>query len=510
MNKNKNKENQDSATPKDWLGETAAFLSETIMVVILALLFVTFVMRTFIIPTGSMADTLRGAHFQVRCQQCGYEYTYGFIPEKYGLKEGMIPPFVNRPQSGRCPSCGYYQSIANRVSKGDKIMVLKWVYNFLEPKRWDVMVFRYPAEPHINYIKRLVAKPGESVQIIDGDIYINGKIARKPQKLQKQLWIPLYDNDYQPIRPKQGSFNGHIWQQPFRNAKGSIWKTDKDNPTIFKLDDASGNINTFVYDSTLSNGFRATCAYNDIYNYKNMPYCSDLMVRFYVTAKQTFTAGAVLEKYGIAYKGGVLPDGKMAIARIDKQSKSEELASKTLASCESEKPILFKFSNVDHRLILEFGNDKLVYDIGKLPTDAGQIKPDIEPAIKIIGTGNIALSHIALYRDIHYFSNQYGNNKQARAAEENAFVLGENEFFMLGDNSASSFDGRWWDKEGVGNFGPYRVGTVPRDYLVGKALFVFWPGGYRPFSDFPFSCVPSVTGMRPIHGGQIWKADSLD
>lgn len=72
------------------------------------------------------------------------------------------------------------------------------------------------------------------MEIIDGDIYINGLIARKPAKVQEELWVPVYVNDYQPARPDEGSFNGHTWRQPF-NAAGSKWINDPVNPAFFIL-----------------------------------------------------------------------------------------------------------------------------------------------------------------------------------------------------------------------------------------------------------------------------------
>ena len=40
------------------------------------------------------------------------------------------------------------------------------------PERWDVVVFRYPEEPEVSYIKRLVGLPGETIRIAHGDIYV--------------------------------------------------------------------------------------------------------------------------------------------------------------------------------------------------------------------------------------------------------------------------------------------------------------------------------------------------
>jgi len=54
----------------------------------------------------------------------------------------------------------------------------------------------------------------------------------------------------------------------------------------------------------------------------------------------------------------------------------------------------------------------------------------------------------------------------------------------------------------VGNNGRlYREGVVPREYLVGKALFVYWPSGFRPFAKSRFAVIPNVGRMRFIYGG---------
>jgi signal peptidase I len=58
---------------------------------------------------------------------------------------------------------------------GDFILVNKLVYRFSEPQRGDIVVFKYPIEPKIDFIKRIVALPGEQVEVRNNQVFINGK-----------------------------------------------------------------------------------------------------------------------------------------------------------------------------------------------------------------------------------------------------------------------------------------------------------------------------------------------
>jgi len=488
---------------KDRAAEIANTFEGLITALILAFLVRAFIMEAFRIPTGSMADTLKGAHLRLCCEQCGYKYSYGL--GNYGFAQDMIPRGPIKSVYSRCPSCGHYQPTGGTmpIATGDRILVLKCIYQFFEPKRWDVIVFKNPLDPKINYIKRLVGRPGEAVEIIDGDVYINGRISRKPAKVQDKLWMPVYDNNYQPIRPTESSFNGHRWQQPFKNERGSKWTVDETNPTIFRLDRGAEQINTMVYDTRIGNDFKATYAYDDIKSYKHMPYCSDLMVRFYVRAqKSEGLIGIEMSKYETHYKAWVDSTGDMVIEAV-KDKETEELARRSIKRPAMNKPVLVKFANVDHRLIFQFGTEKLIYDLGEGPDDAGARVTDKEPKVKVFGSGRLTLSHVAIFRDIHYTASKPVNSmERARAVEGNPFPLGKDEFFVLGDNSPNSLDGRWWNRPGRGNNGrEYREGIVPRDYLVGKALFVYWPSGFKPFAKFPLAIIPNIGRMRFIYGG---------
>lgn len=73
--------------------------------------------------------------------------------------------------------------------EGDRILVSKFIYNFRQPKRGEVIVFKYPEDPKLAFIKRLIAIGEENVEIKNGRIFINGQ-----EVTQKELASNFYYN----------------------------------------------------------------------------------------------------------------------------------------------------------------------------------------------------------------------------------------------------------------------------------------------------------------------------
>jgi signal peptidase I len=468
------------AKTKDRAAEIANTFEWLITAFILAFVFRAFVMEAFRIPTGSMADTLKGAHFRLRCTQCGYRFDHGFTPGYYSMPEDTIPSGqVPMRQQVRCPSCAFRMppNEPAPVANGDRILVLKCIYQFLEPHRWDVIVFKNPINPTENYIKRLIGLPGDTVEIIDGDVYINGLIARKPPEIQKNLWMPVYDNDFQPVNPNErGGFSGHRWTPPF-HLEDSAWQIGSDNPTQLRLDCPPGETSALTYGTPWANGFGVTYAYNEEVHYGRQPVCGDLMCRFYVQPAGTEgRIGITLSKRGTDYRAWIDLAGQMVIAKVC-NGQEVILDRKDVKPPRPEAFTLVKFANVDHRLMFAFDGNELIVDLGRTPDALGRSTSQ-PPRAEIFGSGKLTLSHIALFRDIYYTSEGQGSG---RAVEGKPFTLNADEFFVLGDNSPNSEDGRWWPEARVASRGsePPRAGVVPRYYLVGKALFVYWPSGFE-------------------------------
>ena len=272
-----------------------------VMAFILAFVFRAFVAEAFVIPTGSMADTLRGAHFGLTCPACGYEYNYGFKNDCYFINprssqstfdKGQIPnwpisvyPSRIRTHSGEpvCPMCGTpaLKEYNQYVNNGDRILVYKFFYQFQDPKRWDVIVFKNPSQPQENYIKRLVALPEETIEIIDGDIYIDGTIQTKPQHIQEVLWIPVFLNDFQPDE----RFVSDRWTQPFNPAaESSNWNIDQTQRVFDFNGSPTPNTLTFNPDRLIPL-LRSFAAYNGLHA-NRMPFISDLKLQFVIVPQQ--------------------------------------------------------------------------------------------------------------------------------------------------------------------------------------------------------------------------------
>ncbi|NIC06683.1 signal peptidase I [Billgrantia bachuensis] len=105
---------------------------------------------------------------------------------------------------------------------GDFILVNKYAYGlrlpvthtriveFGEPERGDVMVFRFPSEPSVNFIKRVVGLPGDTVRYEDKQLYINGELV--PKQLLDEA--PATAPGEWLLEEQLGEMSHHIYNNP--------------------------------------------------------------------------------------------------------------------------------------------------------------------------------------------------------------------------------------------------------------------------------------------------------
>jgi len=68
-------------------------------------------------------------------------------------------------------------SMEDTLKRGDLLIADKLSYKLLhtDPRRGDVMIFQYPNDRHLDYIKRVIGLPGDTVEVRDGHVFVNGK-----------------------------------------------------------------------------------------------------------------------------------------------------------------------------------------------------------------------------------------------------------------------------------------------------------------------------------------------
>ncbi len=171
-----------TTVPRDSIREG---LETIVFVVVLVFMLKQFVVEAFVIPTGSMAETLYGYRMDIHCPECGYDFQLNASCE--------VDPSDGRPRPVEgycCPNCRYKQSLprtplgSNAIS-GDRVLVLKAIYHREKAVPGDVVVFKYPEKPQINYsatnyIKRMWATGGQTLAIYRGDLYVCDSLVYTP------------------------------------------------------------------------------------------------------------------------------------------------------------------------------------------------------------------------------------------------------------------------------------------------------------------------------------------
>ncbi len=530
---------------------------ESILVAfILAFVFRAFVVEAFVIPTGSMAPTLMGAHMRFTCTDCGYHFDTDF---RTGEDLDAPSRATNRVFSIICPNCGYRlprnskddpenDATSPSVHFGDRILVLKYLYQFTEPHRWDVVVFKSPANPEQwhysqNYIKRLIGKPGESIMVLDGDIYVGKKedkltdyqIQTKPRSAQEAMWRIVYDNDYQPKGAGDQRFvydtNGRAlredptWRNPWsQRSGGSGWSTGSNKPgeRVFTFNNPTGG-GVLEFDppaNSLNFPFSTWLGYNvssmqfgggmDTYlgNYNSMyDSVSDAKFNFYYQRQSgdgplrmkiskndtTFTAEITRDKVRLLKQVGEGPEAEISAAAWTQPVGKAHV----------------EFTNVDYRVALRIDDKDL------LVTTPDQYRPNIADLLKAYETSARAarptvsiaaanqqatLEHVSLWRDVYYTNRREPGQRDAPkwATPEEPAHLGDDEYFTMGDNSSNSSDARYWETPITLPDEDLNVpaGRVPGRFMLGKAFFVYWPAGHRVLNS---GIIPDFGDMRFIH-----------
>ncbi|MSR26995.1 MAG: signal peptidase I [Planctomycetaceae bacterium] len=547
-----------------------AFGRETIESIVvaftLALLFRAFEAEAFVIPTGSMAPALMGRHKDLVCSACGRDYRVGCSAEEddqsqsfrgqlaqlegdlvraRGVMADQGAPAGEREQarrrveslesphgqleqvrmrlaskligSSRCPNCGHVMDLLTDSHKeydprypsfnGDRILVNKFAYDYVAPKRFDVVVFRYPEDAKTNYIKRLIGLPGETVSIAGGDIWTSRDaaeptIARKPTAKLRAMLQCVHDSRHESAELAQAGWPSR-WADWAAPGTAPGWSS-ADGGRSWAVRAAGSAAATLRYRHFMptSDDWEELGAGGRV-DGELSPLLIDDFQPYNAMATRSHWVGdlaveARLENQGDA--GTVTLDlveaGRRHEARIDLSTGAVELASpglggplpKAATKLRGRGTWTVLFANVDDELSLFVDGRRIVFDqpttwaapIGSAeaakpvrdePRPGVDTATDLAPAGVTASGATIGLSGVRVLRDIFYIGAD-GISAVGGMIEKPRldFPLEADQFFVLGDNSAASKDSRLW-LEGH---------HVDRNLIVGKALTIFWPHAWYP------------------------------
>ncbi len=471
-------------SPRPRVGVVRQTVEFLLILSVCILVFRTFAAEAYIVPTGSMAPTLLGNHKEVPCPNCSYRFALGQDDE-------------DRAGRAICPNCG--QAELERVPtidcNGDRVLVQKFVYDFRRPRRWEVAVFHFPNEPSQAYVKRVVGLPNESIQILGGDIYVDGQIARKTLKEQRAMRVLVFDNHFVPKdsdrfprwRPQQKGSWCMEGDQLVHDTKEVAEPRHLDWVEYCHWDPDRGKYWP-VYDFNPYNGadLRGENRVDDLMVEANLTVGDDvqfLAIRINSGSDQfvvKIPANAADHVGALGSKVTRYGNGHL---HSEWQFDSEQVARGLRG-----KSVRLEASVMDHRLSVAL-DGKLLFDPIDYDDPSVGSGPGAHPIALGAEGGTLTVGDLRIFRDVHYTSVLAHTPRKAFGVDA-PYVLGPDEFFVLGDNSAVSNDSRFWAGSPV----------VQGKLFLGKPFLVHLPGQVVPLEVFGRSVywVPDPREIRYI------------
>ena len=394
-----------------------------------------FLVEGFLISTGSMAPHLLGYHKHVVCPECGFGFARGTD----------IDDPSNQPRVATCINCGQTEIDVAEVprNEGDQLLVHKLPWVFSEIRRWEPMVFRRPDRATTAFVKRVVGLPGETVQLVGGNIHANGRICRKTLAQQRGLAVPVYDDRF---RPRAGTS---------RWTAGPGWA---DHHPAFRFAAMDTRTSWLIYrhqDIEQPGIVRDRYAYNPREPRSRTRTVSELLVTFEAITSQTpprLTIELDTGQHRVAWVRDPVA-GKQWLVVDGRRMKSVRLV-----PVEPGRRRTMELSTID-RTLRAAVDGRLVLPPLALSNSSHRSKTGAADLLKLgAAAGDFEIQNVRIDRDVFY------RDAAGQHATTSPWKLGPDEFFMLGDNSPVSLDSRSWT-----------LPAVPRRLVIGRPLLVRLP-----------------------------------
>jgi signal peptidase I len=501
-------------------------VGESVIILAMAVtLFRAFFAEGYMISTGSMAPTLLGYHRRLCCPACQFEFERGASTRSDDPADVSASEAANpwRPVAARCPNCGSAVSLDDAPrTEGDQLLVHKHHYALRDPGRWEVAVFRNPQLPMQAYVKRVAGLPGETIELIDGNLYADGVLQRKPLSVQTALRIPVSDDDHiadgpdarprwEPAAPNsqwRKSMHGSLyaisasegerecdWIQyrhwirsggnhlcrvpldawphtvpepgqlrdgfrflPKEHALESIGAMPAElrDEWLARLDDSPARLAVaHLYERSHQPPVLDLCAYNHPDAADEHFQVHELMLELQLTPHE-MDGEFVLSLHDGCHELQCTFDLAAGEARLTADDDAYVHRRGSLAGLVSAgESVTVLMSLFDRQAVVAVNGQELFAPL--LYSGEGTRPPLPRHPAKLGAAGaNLTVASIRLYRDVYY--------TPPDEHEDRSWKLGDDEFFVLGDNSPVSLDSRAWDDP-----------AVPRRMLIGRPFVVHLP-----------------------------------
>lgn len=504
---------------------------ETIVfVVVLVLMLKSFVAEAFVIPTGSMAETLWGYQRVVQCPRCEFRFPVNNSSED-DIHSGR-PAHMIQPVTGcTCPNCMHSIDFeeATRANpnwpqpsrhSGDRVLVGKFIYDtgLNAPERYDVVVFKYPKKPQeqqvpTNYIKRLIGFGGETLAIHQGNLYVLDGLKYDDRNVpQYDLWREqfMHEDDPQALDLfEKGRF--HVLRKPpaqmlalrrivydndYQNKDHPLrWRGEKgwtpDNPAVprrFTISGTDKGMADLRYQHLVPHGREpiGPSLITDFMGYNTyvvggrsmgrQHWVGDLMVEMDVTVEQP--AGELrleLNKGGDRFQARFdLSSGTCTLVRVN-SSGEKNLESKP-TNLKGKGTWRVRFANFDERLTVWVdGQLPFAEGVSYLPAPrSGPTGGDLQPVTVSAQGATLSVTHLKVFRDTFYTLKVHdGASSQVDFADPTTWD-------SLNQLRAQTFYVQPGHYLCLGDNSPESSdsrawGTVPERLLLGRALMIYYP-----------------------------------
>ena len=411
-----------------------------------------------VVRGGSMATTLLGSHVDLRCPNCNFT----FFCDAQGCDDA--PRAV-------CPNCAaeFAPPLSPRVLAGDRVLINRTAFQFRRPRRWEVVAFHRPGEGQ-DVVKRVIGLPGETIEIKDGDIYVNGEIQRKTLRQQRAMRILVHDDDYAGAAPR--------WRP---QDAGSNWSRQQGR--LVHAENIGDDIGWLVYnhaspgaDNTLTPAritdyglynrgrFQRNEAIHPVADVAMSFHIEDIHGRGLLWLQATDGRDEFMVQ--------IDPGAKkfLVLKNREKNRGAPVAASGDLSG--SLRGQTIEVSLFDRQFLLSIAGRTLV----TLNMDTSGPPPFADQPLAIGVEGLVVVvDRLRVYRDVYYTEPPFAGSGYSLAGDGMSWRVPEEEYFVLGDNSPVSEDSRAWTEDRF----------VSPKSLVGKPLVVIFPsreislGGWR-------------------------------